>query len=108
MESVAEIRSKIPTIVDRIVKAYKPLKVILFGSYAWGEPTRDSDVDLFIIKNEIGRKIDEMTVVQGIVHGDLAADTLVYSEADTARRVSWGDFFIRDIIQKGIYLYGDK
>jgi uncharacterized protein len=37
---------------DRIVAALKPLhpeKVILFGSYAWGRPTEDSDIDLYVV-----------------------------------------------------------
>ena len=40
---------------DRLVEALTPLnpdKVILFGSYAWGEPTADSDVDLYVVTND--------------------------------------------------------
>lgn len=44
-----EIRRIISEIVDTIVEAYKPTKVILFGSYACGEPTRDSDLDILIV-----------------------------------------------------------
>ncbi|RKZ30179.1 nucleotidyltransferase domain-containing protein, partial [bacterium] len=32
--------------VEKLVAEYKPEKIILFGSYAWGNPDRDSDIDL--------------------------------------------------------------
>jgi len=50
--------------VDKIVSEIHPEKIILFGSHATGTTTKDSDLDLFIIKDgnvenrEIRRKID--------------------------------------------------
>jgi len=44
-------QSEIQNIVDTIVKGYHPEKVIIFGSYANGNPDEDSDLDLLIIKN---------------------------------------------------------
>jgi hypothetical protein len=41
----------IPDILEKIVAGYAPRKVILFGSYAYGEPDEDSDIDLLIIKD---------------------------------------------------------
>lgn len=38
--------------ITAIVSGYKPEKVILFGSYAYGEPTKDSDIDLLLIKDD--------------------------------------------------------
>lgn len=40
----------IRAIVDTIVTAYQPDKIMLFGSYATGQATEDSDVDLLIVK----------------------------------------------------------
>ncbi len=37
-------------IVNKIAEKFSPLKVILFGSYAYGNPTKDSDIDLLTIK----------------------------------------------------------
>ncbi len=42
-------KENIPKIVELIIREYQPTKVILFGSYASGVPTRDSDVDLLIV-----------------------------------------------------------
>ena len=53
MTNDTSVRKIINEIVDRISKGYKPKKVILFGSYAYGEPTEDSDIDLLIIKNTL-------------------------------------------------------
>ena len=39
----------INSVKDKLVNTYKPLKIYLFGSYAWGVPTKDSDLDLIII-----------------------------------------------------------
>ena len=51
---------QIKKVADRIVQEYKPEKIILFGSHAWGEPNPDSDVDLFIVKKSKKRQIDRM------------------------------------------------
>lgn len=42
-------KENIPKIVELLIREYQPAKVILFGSYASGEPTWDSDVDLLIV-----------------------------------------------------------
>ena len=45
-------QSVLQAMTDRLVAEFDPDKVILFGSYAWGEPTEDSDVDLFVVVSE--------------------------------------------------------
>ena len=46
----------IKTVVKRLVEAYSPVGIYLFGSYAWGEPNEDSDIDLLIIVKESEEK----------------------------------------------------
>ncbi len=48
----------IQAIVDRIVEEFDPERVILFGSYARGNPTKDSDLDFLVIMNYQGRRLD--------------------------------------------------
>lgn len=43
--------SAIPVLTKRIIKVYKPSKIILFGSYAYGKPTEDSDIDILVVTN---------------------------------------------------------
>ena len=44
-------QEQIKSVVQAIVEGYEPIKIILFGSYAYGHPTKDSDLDLLIIKD---------------------------------------------------------
>ena len=57
-------RETIQTVVDAIVQEFTPLQVILFGSYAYGTPTEDSDVDLLVVmdipKSEFRNKAIEI------------------------------------------------
>lgn len=46
-----EIKEKIQPAIDKIVKEFQPEKIILFGSWAWGEPEYDSDADLLVVKD---------------------------------------------------------
>ncbi len=51
-------QDQIDSLVNEIVSGYQPEKIYLFGSYASGEQTVDSDVDLFILKKTVKRKLD--------------------------------------------------
>ncbi len=96
-------------IVDKIIKEYRPEKVILFGSYAYGEPTEDSDIDLLIIKNTDKRPIDRWVEVKRLLRGTadkLPVSPFVYTEKEIEERVSMKDFFIEEILKTGKVLYG--
>ncbi|KKP69151.1 MAG: polymerase beta domain protein region protein [Candidatus Moranbacteria bacterium GW2011_GWE1_35_17] len=97
----------IQKIADKIARELKPEKIILFGSYAWGKPTKDSDIDLFIIKKSNKRKIDRARDVQRILFNEdiPAVDILVYTPLETKKRLALEDFFIEDIIHKGNIIY---
>src|SRR5712691_5103911 len=92
--------------VDRIAASFKPRRIVLFGSYACGDPLRDSDVDLLITRRRWS--MSPLTAA-GRIRIELgvpfAMDLIVRSDADIARRISGNDCFIREIIQKGITLY---
>lgn len=45
-------KEKIQEVTDRLVETYQPLAIYLFGSYAWGEPNEDSDIDLMIVVSD--------------------------------------------------------
>ena len=100
---------EIKKIVNQIVEKYKPEKIILFGSFAYGKPTKDSDVDLFIVKktNEPRTK-RHLKVDRMLLDRIMPLDILVYTPQELKKRLSFGDFFIRNIIQQGKMLYGKK
>jgi uncharacterized protein len=98
-------QKKFKVIVKRIADEYKPEKIYLFGSRAWGRPRKDSDFDLFIIKKTRAKRFNRHLEVRGLIDGEIAADILVYTPKETERRLYLGDFFIEDIIKKGKILY---
>lgn len=97
---------KLKIVIQKIVQNYAPEKIILFGSYAWGKTTKDSDFDLFIIKNDKKDFLTEQQKIRHIIDGEIAADILVHTQKEVDKRLNLGDFFFADIINKGKYLYG--
>ena len=73
--------------VARLVAAANPSKVILFGSYARGDATEDSDLDLMVIEPEVVNQFDEMVRLRNVM-GDMpvGVDLLVYSDREAFRR----------------------
>ena len=100
-------REEIQATCDDIVQEFTPLQVILFGSYAYGTPTEDSDVDLLVVmdipKSEFRNKAIE---IQQHIPSRFSLDLLVRSPAEIAYRVSYNDWFLREITEKGDFLYG--
>jgi predicted nucleotidyltransferase len=92
--------------VDRIVAGFKPRRIVLFGSYACGSPTEDSDVDLLITRQRWS--MSPLTAA-GRIRVELgvpfAMDLIVRSEADVQRRIAGGDSFLRELLETGITLY---
>jgi predicted nucleotidyltransferase len=103
------IAPKIQEITKKIVKEYQPEKIILFGSYAWGKPTEDSDVDLLIIKNTTKRRFDRALEVRKKLFGDLPAiDLLVYTPKEVDKMINEDrNLFIEDVVNNGVVLYGN-
>ncbi|MFA4817492.1 MAG: nucleotidyltransferase domain-containing protein [Parcubacteria group bacterium] len=104
--SEEEIREKIEEITDKIIREYQPKKIILFGSYAWGTPSKDSDMDLFIVKETKKNIFERNREVGKIVFGSrIAIDALVYTPEQLKRREEIGDPFVRKIIGNGKVVY---
>lgn len=99
---------KIELVKEKIVREFKPEKIILFGSCAWGTPNENSDVDLFIVKEtedtrKLAREIDG-----SIFPRPFPIDIIVYTPENVKKRLAINDFFIRDIFNNGKLLYGSK
>ncbi len=74
---------KINEVVDRIVYGYNPEKIILFGSYAYGEPNEDSDIDLFIIKKTDKKPPERTRDVLRLLRGsNVPVDVAVYTNSE--------------------------
>lgn len=78
----------IDTAVRRVVIAASPEKVILFGSFAKGTATSESDVDLLVIEQEVGSKRAEMVRLRKAIGSiGMPVDVLVVSEGEVS---DWG------------------
>ena len=91
---------------DDIVREFAPLQIILFGSYAYGTPSDDSDVDLLVVmdipESETSRQASE---IWQRIPRRFSMDLLVRSPKQIAYRVSHNDWFLREITERGEILY---
>jgi len=93
-------------ITDKIVKNFNPEKIILFGSYAWGKPLEDSDLDLLIIMESKLPPVKRIIKVSKILRPRMVSiDILVKTPEEIKKRLAIGDFFIQEILNKGKILY---
>ena len=103
-----EVKRILSEVVEKLKSEYKPLRIILFGSYAFGNPNEDSDIDLLILKNTNKRRVDRFVQVKKIIYNPnykIPISPLVYSPKELEERLRIDDDFIKEIIQKGTILY---
>ena len=91
---------------DAIAAAFRPQRILLFGSHAYGRPTRDSDVDLLVVMRNarrLGRH--PAAAIRMKVRSDFPVDMLVRDEREDSRRIRERDLFILDVTEKGRVMY---
>jgi uncharacterized protein len=94
------------TIVQRLVPALHPYKIIVFGSYIYGTPTPDSDVDLLVILDTEARPVDRYLSVSRLLRPrPFPLDILVKTPEEITRAVATGDPFIVELLAQGRVLY---
>lgn len=92
----------------RIVEAFEPEKIILFGSYAYGQPAFHSDIDLLVVTNRHRRKsafARDRLVAKVARPSGVAMDVIVRTPVEVAQRLKIGDPFFREVMSKGQVLY---
>ena len=100
---------KIQAVADKIAKEYQPEKIILFGSYAWGKPHKDSDVDLFVIKETENSRTTAREIDRSIFPRQFAIDLIVHTPEETEKSVNENkNLFIEDILRHGKVLYSNS
>jgi len=80
-------------------------KVVLFGSYAEGIATEDSDVDLLIVCRCEGRSVDKSVEIRMKLRPQFPVDLLVRTPEKIRQRIEMGDNFIKGILEEGKVLY---
>lgn len=95
----------IKAIVEQIVSRFHPEKVILFGSYAYGEPTPDSDVDLLVIMETEGNPLRTAGNISAAIDHPFPLDILVMTPSYFAESLAEKDIFETQVVTKGLVLY---
>ena len=89
----------------RVAKDFAPEKVILFGSYAYGQPEKDSDLDLLVILQHEGSAVKKASDIRLTLPAEIPVDILVRTPERIQERLAINDFFIREIMERGKVLY---
>ena len=98
-------RGEIQDFVERVVRRFQPSRVILFGSYAYGRPTADSDVDLLVIMPYRGSGVRTATRIRLACPRSFPMDLIVRTPQEMDTRLELGDAFLREVTSKGIVLH---
>ena len=100
-------REVLTEIVRRVIEAFHPEKIILFGSYAYGHPTSDSDVDLLVILDTDQGPAERQVAVSRLIRPrPFPVDVLVKTPYEIQVAVKRKDPLILEILQRGKVLYG--
>ena len=89
----------------RIASEFRPDRIILFGSYARGAPTIDSDVDLLVVLPFDGKVVDKSVEIRLKVRPPFPVDLIVRTPEKVRERVEMGDGFMQEILDEGKVLY---
>ena len=104
-ERVRIPRAAIKQVVDQIVLAFKPEKIILFGSYAYGHPRADSDVDMLVVMNTSLKETEQSIRICQTISYDFGLDLIVRTPATLTQRIALGDPFLCEAMSQGKVLY---
>ena len=100
-----KIRKHLEELCEQIIRVADPLKIILFGSYAYGRPTEDSDIDLLVIMPFKGHPAYKAAEIRMNIETPMALDLLVRTPEFVAKRIEMGDFFMQGIVRDGKVIY---
>ena len=96
----------IDDVTRQIVEKFKPQKIILFGSYAYGNPHPESDVDLLVVMDTTLKESKQARQIDENLERDLfGLDIIVRTPENLEKRLSWGDDFLKEITSRGQVLY---
>ena len=105
-----DVRQRIPertirALAQAIAEKFHPQRIILFGSYAYGQPEPESDLDLLVVMDTSLRESEQALDIRRQLNLLFGLDLLVYTPEKLAQRLAWGDSFLQEITQRGLVLY---
>ena len=100
------VGQSLPRATGQIARELQPERIILFGSYAYGHPTPDRDVDLMVIMKTDLPPLDRYLLVSRILDPrPFPVDILVKTPGEIEQGLTGGDSLIREILEHGMVLY---
>jgi len=97
---------ELATIVQRLVRRYRPEKIIMFGSAAAGTTDADSDIDLLIIKETEDGYFDRLGKVRRLLDTWQPLDIFVLTPLELRKAVAENrHFVVEEILKKGRVVY---
>ena len=97
----------IEEVKKRLITTYNPLEIYIFGSYAWGHPDEDSDLDLLVVIDTY-QKDRHKTLVEGhkaLMDLDLFKDIVVYSKDEFQKCSADETSLCHKVVLKGKKIY---
>jgi predicted nucleotidyltransferase len=103
-------RTRIPQeaidyVVQQIAEKFHSLKIVLFGSYAYGEPRPESNVDLLVITDSPMKESELSFQIRKNIEYNFGIDFIVKTPGNLKRRIELGDAFLKEITNKGKVVY---
>jgi predicted nucleotidyltransferase len=95
----------IGAVVRQIVEQFHPEKIILFGSYAYGVPDEDSDVDLLVIMSTKGSTLRTAARISASIDHLYPLDITVFEPAQFQASLDRGGIFVTEVATNGVILY---
>ena len=107
MKKIAQ--SKIKEAVKKLAETYQPLYIYLFGSYAWGEPHSESDLDFLIVLNDDVRLNLALHIKgkQALKNMNISTDLLLNHEHFFIERAAHPSTLQHKIKTEGKIVYGN-
>ena len=98
-----QFEEKLAQIIERLKQALSPVAIYLFGSYAYGNPSPDSDLDLLVVIEDSPLSVYQRDAIAYRALGDipLSIDVMVYTEAEFEKLSAQSVSFERTVKQKG-------
>jgi predicted nucleotidyltransferase len=95
----------IRAVANRIARQFRPQRIVLFGSYAYGSPRPESDVDLLVLMDTTLKPSEQAQQIRQYLKPLFGLDLLVYTPEQFAQRLDWGDSFLQEVAARGKVLY---
>lgn len=94
----------IQSIINQL-KPYQPEKIILFGSYAYGKPHKDSDVDLLVVMDTDKSFHQRVQQIRALLPVNKAIDLIVLTPKEY-QKAKGSNALVAEIASRGKVIYG--